>query len=649
MHGFARKIEYNTTVFAVVNGEKTMKISANSRYFLTISYIFMLIYKVLLAGQYLYSVPNHFPVLLLFPFSVILAAADFILIFILFRMLDFANKFNLLPKLYFAFFVVGGVFLLYNFSIFQYFRGFTDCGLSRFLVYGSSELTKYFTFSLNPFLAGIIISYFTSLVLMFISAIKKKPCLIKPFSDRVVHILLAVNIVFSLIPAFLPFEETVGLEKSPLFEYFSTHILSSYYLDVNKEVEPAEYPGIADEKENFPKVEFDFGATKGKNVIVVVIESTAFEKTPLGGDSRSNLLFLTDLSKKSISFISHRTVFPATTRSILSLFCSNNPGTDYESVTRITDSFDCISVFDVFRKNGYSTSFFSPVLLDFDSFENLKAIKRIDHVFEPSEIIRNGTFKRQFGTETAIEEEIVQDDFFNYIQSVKSEGKPFFALYFPYWTHAPYEVPFEDTSKLGHLERYYKSQEYMNEKMKEFLNKLEKENVLENSIVVFTSDHGEGFGRKVGNFIHPNYLWDENLHVPFLIYAKGITDAAPQTITNPTTVLDVSPTLAALAGIEPAESWIGNNMFEGKTKPVFIYTRAMNLHSGILDGNRKFFFNHITGKNYYFDLKTDPLENNNLAGTLDEKRLESLIKFINYKNYEINRNVETFHETSPHD
>jgi len=639
MHGFARKIEYNTTVFAVVNGEKTMKISANSRYFLTISYIFMLIYKVLLAGQYLYSVPNHFPVLLLFPFSVILAAADFILIFILFRMLDFANKFNLLPKLYFAFFVVGGVFLLYNFSIFQYFRGFTDCGLSRFLVYGSSELTKYFTFSLNPFLAGIIISYFTSLVLMFISAIKKKPCLIKPFSDRVVHILLAVNIVFSLIPAFLPFEETVGLEKSPLFEYFSTHILSSYYLDVNKEVEPAEYPGIADEKENFPKVEFDFGATKGKNVIVVVIESTAFEKTPLGGDSRSNLLFLTDLSKKSISFISHRTVFPATTRSILSLFCSNNPGTDYESVTRITDSFDCISVFDVFRKNGYSTSFFSPVLLDFDSFENLKAIKRIDHVFEPSEIIRNGTFKRQFGTETAIEEEIVQDDFFNYIQSVKSEGKPFFALYFPYWTHAPYEVPFEDTSKLGHLERYYKSQEYMNEKMKEFLNKLEKENVLENSIVVFTSDHGEGFGRKVGNFIHPNYLWDENLHVPFLIYAKGITDAAPQTITNPTTVLDVAPTLAALTGIEPEKSWVGNNMFEGKTSPVFIYTRAMNLHSGILDGNRKFFFNHVTGKNYYFDLKNDPLEEHNLADTLDKEHLENLIKFINYKNFEINRDL----------
>ncbi len=649
MRGFAIKIEYNKIVFAVVNGEKTMKISANSRYFLTISYIFMLIYKVLLSGQYLYSVPNHFPILLLFPLSVILAGADFIVLFVFFKICDLFNKFKLLNWFYTLLFLSGVIFFFYDVALFQYFRAFNNYGLTKFLAYSSGEISRYVVYSMNIFFVGIIFSYFTSLVLMLISAIKNKPCLIKPFSDRVVHVLLAVNIVFCIGTAFLPFEETVWLEKSPIFEYFSTHILSSYYLDVNKEVESAEYPGITDEKENFPKVEFDFGATKGKNVIVVVIESTAFEKTPLGGDSRSNLLFLTDLPKKSISFISHRTVFPATTRSILSLFCSNNPGTDYESVTRITDSFDCVSVFDVFRKNGYSTSFFSPVLLDFDSFENLKMIKRIDHVFEPSEIIRTGSFKRQFGTETAIEEEIVQEDFFNYIQTVKSEEKPFFALYFPYWTHAPYEVPFEDTSKLGHLERYYKSQGYMNEKMNEFMNRLEKENLLENSVVIVTSDHGEGFGRKVGNFIHPNYLWDENIHVPFLIYAKGITDNSPKTVTNPTTVMDVTPTLAALAGIEPAESWIGNNMFEGRTNPVFIYTRAMNLHSGILDGNHKFFFNHVTGKNYYFDLRNDPLEEHNLADTLDKERLENLIKFINYKNFEINKTVETFHETSPDD
>ena len=623
-----------------------MKLSTNSRYFLTISYIFMLVYKVLLAGQYLCFVPNHHPILFYPPFSLILASADFILLFIFFKICDFFSKSKLLSWFYSLLFLSSVIFFFYDVALFQYFRKFNNYGLTKFLAYSSGEISRYVVYSMNVFFVGIILSYFLALALMLFSAVKNKPFLAKPFSDRVIRILLIVNIVFFSVLQFLPFEETVDLKKSPVFEYFSTRILSSYYLNVDKEVKKVEYPEIADEDETFPKIDFDFSATKGKNVIFVIVESTAFEKTPLGGDARSKFSFLTDLSKKSISFISHRTVFPATTRSVLSLFCSNYVGTDYESITRTGIPFDCVSIFDVFKNNGYETSFFSPVLLDFDDFGNAEVVKRIEYVFEPSEVIRNGSFKRRFGTATAIEEEIVQEHFFNYIQGLKTQEKPFFALYFPYWTHAPYEVPFEDTSKLSSLERYYKSQEYINVKIQEFLDRLEKENLLENSIVIVTSDHGEAFGRKVGNFIHPNYLWDENLHVPFLIYAKGITDRAPQTITNPTTVLDVAPTLAALTGIEPDSSWIGNNMFDGKTKPVFIYTRAMNLHSGILDGNRKFFFNHITGKNYYFNLKNDPLENNNLADTLDKNKLEKLIKFINYENFRINRAVETFHETS---
>ena len=619
-----------------------MKTSTNSRYFLTISYIFMLVFKILLAGQYLYSVPDHFPILFVFPFSLILAANDFILLFVVFIVLDFANKFKLLDKFYWILFVIAGAFLLYDFAIFQYFRGFDNLGLGYFMAFDLiSDAVAYFLFSLNPFLDILILFWLFFVILAFFFVFKRKSCLIKPFSDRVIAILLAVNVVFCIGTAFLPFEEKVGLEKSPVFEYFSTRILSSYYLDVHKEAEKVEYPKIADDDETFPKIEFDYSQTKGKNVIFIIIESTAFERTPLGDDKESKFSFLTDLSKKSISFVSHRTIFPATTRSVLSLFCSDIPGTDYASITKTDAVFDCVSIFDVFRNNGYATSFFSPVLLDFDNFGNAGPVKRIEYIFEPSEVIKNGTFKRKFGTATAIEEEVVQEHFFKHIQEVKLQNKPFFALYFPYWTHAPYEVPFEDTSKLHSLERYYKSQEYLNEKMKEFLNRLEEENLLENSKVVVTTDHGEGFGRKVGNFIHPNYLWDENLHIPFLIYIKGVTDNLPETVINPTTVLDVAPTITKLVGIEPEKSWSGNNMFDGITNPVFIYTRAMNLHSGILDGNHKFFFNHVTGENYYFDLKTDPTESNNLADTLDDNKLKQLRKYIEYKNFELNRKAVT--------
>ena len=389
-----------------------MKLSTNSRYFLTVSYIFMLIYKVLIAGQYLCFAPNHHPILFFPPFSLVLAASDFILIFVFFKICDLFNKFKLLDKLYWALFVVAGAFLIYDFALFQYFRGFNNLGLAIFMAFGVIEdIVTYFLSSLNSFFTFTALLWIFFAVLAFIFVFKRKFRLIKPFSDRVVQILLIVNVVFFFVLQFFPFEEKVGLEKSPLFEYFSTRILSSYYLDVDKETEKAEYPEIADEDETFPKIDFDYSQTKGKNIILVILESTAFEKTPIGGDKESEFLFLTELSKKSLNFVSHRTVFPATTRSVLSLFCSNYVGTDYESITRTGIPFDCVSVFDLFRKNGYSTSFFSPVLLDFDDFGNAEAVKRIEYVFEPSEVIRNGSFKRKFGTQTAIEEEIVQADF----------------------------------------------------------------------------------------------------------------------------------------------------------------------------------------------------------------------------------------------
>lgn len=615
---------------------KFLKLSQSSRYFLTVSFLCVLIGKVLTAAQYLYSVPDSRPILFFPPFSVILAAFDFILLFVFFKIWDRAAKFKIFDFLSFVLFLSFESFLLYDLPIFQYFRGFTNLGLARFLVYDSREIASYYAMILNPFLIGIIFSYIFLLFIVLAFLLKKKFYLIKPFSERVLSVLLILNAAFFCVLQFLPFEEKVGLEKSPVFEYFSTRILSSYYLDVNKEAEKVEYPKISEEEETFPKIDFDYSQTKGKNVIFVILESTAFERTPLGSDKESKFSFLTDLSEKSITFTSHRTVFPATTRSLLSLFCSDIPGTDYASITKTEAVFDCVSIFDVFKKNGYSTSFFSPVLLDYDDFGNSEIIRKIDYVFEPSQIIESGAFKRKFGTTTAIEEEIVQEHFFKHIQELNSKNKPFFALYFPYWTHAPYEVPFEDTSKLGSLERYYKSQEYLNEKMKEFLDKLEKENVLENSIVIFTSDHGEAFGRKTGNFIHPNYLWDENMHIPFLVYIKGMTDKSPETVTNPTSVLDVAPTISAMAGIEPENSWNGSIMFDGITKPVFIYTRAMNLFSGILDGNRKFFFNHVTGENYYFNLKNDPLENDNLVDTLDDNKLKQLKNYIEYKNFELN-------------
>lgn len=399
--------------------------------------------------------------------------------------------------------------------------------------------------------------------------------------------------------------------------------MSSFY--INENTDTTKLDKLTDKVQNFEPVNFDhYEKTKGKNVILIVIESVAFERTPLGKDTNSPLSFLEDLAAKSCNFTSFRTFFPATTRSILGLFCSDYPGTGYRSVTNTNSDFDCNSIIDAFNRSNYDTSYFSPVLLEFDNFGQAKPVKKFDYVFEPSEVIRKGDFKRKYGTKTAIEEDIVQKKLIEHIKKSRKSKTPFFTFYFPYWTHSPYEHPFKSSRGMTDLERYYQSQEYISKSLSDFFKTLEKEKILDDTIVVVTADHGESFGRKIGNYVHPNYLYDENLKVPFLLYIKGITDKTPMTVTNPVTVFDVAPTLADLAGLKREPSWIGNNLFEGKNKPVFIYTRAMELHSGILDGNYKYFFNHVTGQEYFFDLKNDPGEEENNVKRQNTKLMDLL-------------------------
>jgi len=74
---------------------------------------------------------------------------------------------------------------------------------------------------------------------------------------------------------------------------------------------------------------------------------------------------------------------------------------------------------------------------------------------------------------------------------------------------------------------------------------LEKAGILENSYVVITSDHGEGFER--GEFGHGTYLlYDPVIHIPLIISAPGQKERFD--VFSPTSSTDIMPTLLSLAG-----------------------------------------------------------------------------------------------------
>lgn len=82
------------------------------------------------------------------------------------------------------------------------------------------------------------------------------------------------------------------------------------------------------------------------------------------------------------------------------------------------------------------------------------------------------------------------------------------------------------------------------------------------TIIVVTSDHGEAFGEH-GQQGHGNGpLYQMLVRVPLVVHLPG---APPRRVTGPVSVLDVAPTIAALAGVSAEPRWTGRALVDEVT------------------------------------------------------------------------------------
>ncbi|MEL7058537.1 MAG: sulfatase [Acidobacteriota bacterium] len=86
---------------------------------------------------------------------------------------------------------------------------------------------------------------------------------------------------------------------------------------------------------------------------------------------------------------------------------------------------------------------------------------------------------------------------------------------------------------------------------------------LDNTLIVFTSDHGEEFYEN-GSFKHGETLYDELIHVPLIFRWDGELPAGRR-VEGTARLLDIVPTLIEAAGLEPgdADSDLASSWSEG--------------------------------------------------------------------------------------
>lgn len=96
--------------------------------------------------------------------------------------------------------------------------------------------------------------------------------------------------------------------------------------------------------------------------------------------------------------------------------------------------------------------------------------------------------------------------------------------------------------------KYYRLEvEYMDRFVGKFIGILEREKLLDKTIVVITGDHGEGLGERERFFGHVRYLNRQFIEVPLIIHLPGIK---AKRITAPVSLTGISSTLLEFMGIQ---------------------------------------------------------------------------------------------------
>jgi arylsulfatase A-like enzyme len=403
---------------------------------------------------------------------------------------------------------------------------------------------------------------------------------------------------------------------------------------------------------------------KKYNVILIVSDALRFDVLGCNGGEAStpNINWL---AENGICFQNAYSTSPWTTPSAVSMFTGNHARVYQIGIRKIfkkkievkkiaylvPDS--ALILPEVLKKLNYDTilqinnpnAWVSNNLQGFQDIENFKTVSNKRRRFiEKKTGIRehNHTYRMLYPTL----------DYF-----LKNDGKNFFALIWITDPHAPYdpiskyrnnitidktELPREpeyyqkigsfhtwENKKITEIENDYIKKLYIaevesvDERVGYIIKALKYKNLLKNTLIIFTSDHGESFGEH-GIYDHGTSYYEELVHIPLIYFGPGLLKNSK--IHTPVSNLDLIPTIKDLLGVKYQCQFQGKSyhtLLRGKTIiPRMLFIEGLDRFGSI---KRDFIDCLILKKLKLFTFKKNRFELYNLSRDFHE--MKNLAKF----------------------
>ena len=186
----------------------------------------------------------------------------------------------------------------------------------------------------------------------------------------------------------------------------------------------------------------------------------------------------------------------------------------------------------------------------------------------------------------------------------------------PYWPRSGPDDYLDERELERMKARYSGELTMMDHWLGRFLDKMEKLNLFENTLLILLSDHGVAHGEHGYTGKPDNVLWPEVTDIPFLIrHPEG--RGAGQTSDYYASTHDVAPTILGFLGIEPPQELEGQDLSvmlgggEPEARPHF--TLGYNDHVWTRDERYVMFSTNQGADARLYDVQQDPGMYNDLA------------------------------------
>lgn len=185
----------------------------------------------------------------------------------------------------------------------------------------------------------------------------------------------------------------------------------------------------------------------------------------------------------------------------------------------------------------------------------------------------------------------------------------------------------KDKEQLKQL--YAKEINYVDKNIGSLFDYLKAKNFFDNSLIIFTSDHGEEFWEH-NNFTHGHSMYEEVIHIPLIIkFPKKIIKIGKSNIN--VSLIDIAPTILNILNIKTPYNYSGLNLLniidnpeEYQTRTVFAENTCFyNEKKAVIHNGYKLILDDA--KTELYDLINDPKEKNPLKNESQKNNLLSIL------------------------